>query len=228
MLWPAQAQVTVTVTPPFFTLAHGQSQVFSASVAGVTNPVVNWTSSPGGIGSLSASSGLSATYTAPASVFSGQSNTVVITASVSSGGVAYAGTATVTLIPTVTVSLSPATVTVAAGQTQQFTATVSGTVNQGLSYVLKPPVGTITSAGLYTAPATVSSNQTVTLTATSSADPTQSASATITVTPGASTYFGVGAGAPNQTITDQFIQAFNRNNFSTLVTLPPQGNVTTF
>ena len=42
-------------------------------------------------------------------------------------------------------------------------------------------MGTISAAGLYTAPGTISAAQTVTVTATSAADPTKSASAAITV-----------------------------------------------
>jgi hypothetical protein len=46
---------------------------------------------------------------------------------------------------------------------------------------MSPSVGTLTTGGLYTAPATISGTQTITITATSVADTTKSASATVTL-----------------------------------------------
>ena len=82
----------------------------------------------------------------------------------------------------VSLSVSPANVTLYAGQTKQFAATVTNTGNTAVSWSISPSgVGTINSSGLYTAPATISNQQTVIVTATSQADPTKSASATITL-----------------------------------------------
>ena len=78
----------------------------------------------------------------------------------------------------VQVAISPSNPTVVSGKTQQFTATVSGTVNTRVSW--SASAGTITSSGLFTAP-TVTSTTAVTVTATSAADPTKSASATVAV-----------------------------------------------
>jgi len=78
-------------------------------------------------------------------------------------------------------SIDPATVTLSAGQSQQFTATVTGTSNPAVSWTLDAPVGTVVN-GLYTAPGSVPSPQTVTVTATSQADPTRKASAVVTLT----------------------------------------------
>jgi hypothetical protein len=66
-----------------------------------------------------------------------------------------------------------------AAQTQQFTATVTGTANTVVSWSLNPSVGTISQAGLYTAPASVSAAQNVTVTATSAADSSKSAQAVV-------------------------------------------------
>ncbi|MBV9743700.1 MAG: hypothetical protein JO099_08045, partial [Acidobacteriia bacterium] len=85
--------------------------------------------------------------------------------------------------PLLSVTVMPTTVSLGAAQTQQFTATVSGSGNTGITWTLNPPVGMVTPAGLYTAPQSVNTTQTVTLTATSVADPTKFASATITLTP---------------------------------------------
>ena len=56
---------------------------------------------------------------------------------------------------TVTVTVSPATAAVNPGHDQLFSATVAGVANQSVSWsVQEPSGGTITSAGLYTAPPT--------------------------------------------------------------------------
>ncbi|MBV9743388.1 MAG: immunoglobulin domain-containing protein, partial [Acidobacteriia bacterium] len=86
---------------------------------------------------------------------------------------------------TLTVGLTPATASLFGSQTQQFTATVNGSGNQAVTWNLTPNMGSITSAGLYTAPAMIGSLTTVTLTATSVADTTKSATATITLNPAA-------------------------------------------
>ena len=88
--------------------------------------------------------------------------------------------------PTVAVSLSPSNVALGPGGAQQFTATVSGASNTSVTWSLSPATGSISSAGLYTAPASLSAQQTVTVRATSVADATKSATATVTVNPPAS------------------------------------------
>ncbi len=90
-----------------------------------------------------------------------------------------------TTIP-VSVTISPTSATVGAGGTRQFTATVQNTSNTAVTWQVNgvtggnATVGTISSAGLYTAPA---SPATVTVTAVSQADTTKSASAQVTITP---------------------------------------------
>jgi hypothetical protein len=85
------------------------------------------------------------------------------------------------------VSISPTNASVQVGQSEQFNATVSGasngTVNWLVSGILggNSSVGTISSAGLYTAPASVPSAAVV-VTAQSSANPSNSASAGVTIT----------------------------------------------
>ncbi len=80
--------------------------------------------------------------------------------------------------PPSTVIVSPATATVPVGATQQFTA------NTQVTWSIQnatPALGSISSAGLYTAPNTVPSGA-VTIVATSQADTTKSGAATVTVT----------------------------------------------
>ena len=78
--------------------------------------------------------------------------------------------------------MTPTSVSLKGGQSQQFGTTVSGTTNTAVTWSLTPNVGTI-SSGLYTAPASVSLAQTVTVTATSSADTTKTASAAVSLQP---------------------------------------------
>ncbi len=82
--------------------------------------------------------------------------------------------AAVAVAPTIT--LSPTFVSLSAGGTQQFTATVSGTTNTAVTW--SATGGSISSGGLYTAPSTAG---TYTVQATSVADNTKSASATVAV-----------------------------------------------
>ena len=77
----------------------------------------------------------------------------------------------------VAVTINPIAATVLVSATQQFTATVTGSTNTGVTWTATG--GTVAAGGLYTAPATAGS---FTVTATSMADTTKSASAAITVT----------------------------------------------
>ena len=84
----------------------------------------------------------------------------------------------------ITVTVSPSSATLYASQQKQFSATVTNTSNTGVTWSITPAgVGSINSFGLYTAPATITSQQTVTATATSQANPTISGSATVTLMP---------------------------------------------
>ena len=80
--------------------------------------------------------------------------------------------------PPVSVIISPASVTVSSGATQQFSATVANTTNQAVTWTAT--MGTISDAGLFTAPV-VSTDTTITVTASSVAAPSQSASAIVQV-----------------------------------------------
>jgi hypothetical protein len=73
--------------------------------------------------------------------------------------------------------------TVVVGQTVTFTATVTGTTSTTVTWSVSGGVGngTISSTGVYSAPATVPNPAKVTVTATSQADATKSGSATVTV-----------------------------------------------
>ncbi len=95
--------------------------------------------------------------------------------------------------PPITVSVSPASASVVTGGTQLFTATVANSGNASVTWQVNgaaggnSTVGTISGAGLYTAPAAVPTPPQVTVTATSVADPGKSGSAAVTVTTAAGT-----------------------------------------
>jgi hypothetical protein len=93
-----------------------------------------------------------------------------------------AGTSSKTTL--ITISVAPTAASVAVGNTQQFAATVTGTSNAAVTWSVTGGAsnGTISSTGLYTAPATTPNPPQATVTATSQADSTKSASATVTVT----------------------------------------------
>src|ERR1700730_18318255 len=82
----------------------------------------------------------------------------------------------------ISVSVAPSGVNLVVGTTQQMTATVLQTFNTAVNWSVAggSANGTISSTGLYTAPATVPAQ--VTVTATSQKDPTKSGSATLTIT----------------------------------------------
>jgi hypothetical protein len=80
----------------------------------------------------------------------------------------------------VKVGLSPTSVTLLSNQKHQFTATVSGTSNTGVTW--SAAAGSVDVNGLYTAPA-VNTQTNVIVTATSNANSSKSASATVTVNP---------------------------------------------
>src|SRR6267154_2817470 len=90
---------------------------------------------------------------------------------------------------TIAVSIALATVTVAVGKTQPFTASITGTSNTAATWSVAGGAsnGTITSTGLYTAPTAVPNPAQITVTATSQADSTKSASATVTITTASAT-----------------------------------------
>jgi hypothetical protein len=90
--------------------------------------------------------------------------------------------------PVVTVSVQPDSANLSLGATQQFHATLVGTSNTAVTWEVNGAVsgsatlGTISTAGLYTAPAILPSTPGVTITAISAADATASGSASVTLT----------------------------------------------
>ena len=160
----------MAVTPANATLSAGATQTFSATVTNdTTNAGVTWSASAGTI----SAAGI---YTAPTPV---TTPTASVTAT-SKADSSKTATATVTLTP-ISVSINPMAATLVGGATQTFAATVTGdsTLNQGVTWTAS--AGTITSAGVYTAPSPITS-PTATVTAASKTDPSKAATATVTLT----------------------------------------------
>jgi hypothetical protein len=171
--------ITVSVNPSAATLTAGGSASFTATVANTTNQGVTWSVQEGAAGGTVTSAGA---YTAPATA--GTYHVVATSlADTTKGGVA---TITVTAPPPVAVSVTPSSASIAAGATLTFSATVSNSSNQGVTWSVPEGAsgGNITSAGVYTAPSTAGTYHVV---ATSSADPSKTATAPVTVSATTST-----------------------------------------
>jgi hypothetical protein len=157
------SSTTITISPGSTSVQAGASQQFTTTVTGTANTAVTWA----GTGGTITSSGL---YTAPYTP-----GTYSLTAT-SVADTTQSASATVTVIAPVSVSINPTASSVAPGNTQQFSATVSGSTNSSVTWTASG--GAISSSGLYTAP---SISGTYLVTATSVADSSKSASATVTV-----------------------------------------------
>lgn len=193
----SSSAIVVTLSPNTpQTLREGQKLSITASVTNdPQNAGVTWACSPSPCGSFNPAdtpSGTPTIYTAPTSVTATLAITVTATSVTDN---TKSASLTVTVIPPISVTLSPSTPqTVAEGQTLSITATVANDpANGGVNWTTtcsatacgtvsprSTPSGTATT---YAPPAPVTANLTVTVTATSLTDITKSASLTVTVTP---------------------------------------------
>ena len=181
---PLSVSSVLGVAPMFPTLYAGQTSQFNVFQPGVTSSIpVSWSIQPqSGSNAIIGSINSSGVYKAPSSVT--QQYLVFITAT-SKADPSKSVTTGVGIFPPVSISLSPSTpVILNAGQTFRFTPTISNALDSNLEWSItnKSP-GSIDSTGLYTAPATVKSQQTVTVIATSIADSSKTATGTITLLP---------------------------------------------
>ncbi len=106
----------------------------------------------------------------------------------------------------VTVGVPEPSVWIQSGVTQTLVGWVNGTDNKRLRWSMEPPLGRITTDGVYTAPEVKSPTQTI-ITATSAADPNAKAAITLTVMPPGPIRVKVGnataaRGAPNRFAPD--------------------------
>ena len=196
---PAVPIVTsVTVSPSSRTMERGSTFQFSAAVTGTNNPGtgVTWRVSSNTAGTGSVTSGTSISSGGLLTVSANETITTLYVTATSTVDTTKSGSATVTVnipvVPTVTsVTVSPSSQTITRGNTQQFSAAVTGTNNPGTGVTWRVSSNTagtgsvtsgtsISSGGLLT----VSANETMTtlyVTATSTVDTTKSGSAAVTV-----------------------------------------------
>jgi len=191
MLACTHGSINVMVTPASATVQVGANYQFMATVTGTMNTDVTWqvNTIQGGndtVGTIT-SMGL---YTAPAQV--PDPATVTVTAVSKATDVANA-MAAVTITTAPSLDVTPSHATVAAGATQQFLANGGAAManwqvngKDGGSAA----AGTITTAGVYTAPAIPPPGQTVTVTAISQSDSSLSDSVTVTIAPSVATLNG--------------------------------------
>jgi len=225
------------------TVPVGGSQQFAATVTGASNTSVTWEVNrvPGGNSTWGkvSSTGL---YTAPATVPTPP--TVTVSAVSNANGFTKASVE-VTIggknTPTVSVTTTPSGVTdVYTATTQTFNATVTNETNTAVNWQVNgvaggnSTVGTISSAGVYTAPSAVPSHPVVLITAVSQANttvwdsypitvvtpPSAAQPAPQTISPGATATYKLAlkanTGDPHQPITLSCVQS----------TLPPGATCT--
>ena len=125
--------------------------------------------------------------------------------------------------PAVSIAIAPVSANVAAGKTQQLTPTVTGASKTGVIWSVNGVVGgnaalgTVTKAGLYTAPSRVPASTSVTVAATSEQDPSKSATASLTVVAGTIGVPPTGVATPTAPVAPDII-------ITTPITLPPSDN----
>jgi hypothetical protein len=121
---------------------------------------------------------------------------------------ASCGTAAKVIVPpaipaSVSVSVSPTSANIRAGTSYNFSASVTGSSNTAVTWSVNsttggsPTLGTIDASGKYTAPATLSSPNTVTITATSSANTSKSSSSAVTLLNPTPTLSGISPASTN-------------------------------
>ena len=164
--------VFVSISPSSVNMPAGGAQTFLATVTGSSNTAVTWTVQEGAAGGSITGAGF---YTAPSA-----QGTYHITAT-SQADSTKSATATVTVAaPLVSVAITPAVVGIRPGGAQTFTATVTGSSNTAVIWAVQEGAagGTITDAGVYTAPPSLGTYHVV---ATSVADANKSATAAVSV-----------------------------------------------
>ena len=165
--------VAVAVVPVAARLLPGESTSFAAAVTGSAVTAVVWTVQEAGGGVVDGSG----RYTAPSTTGTFH----VVASSAADPRVSGTAVVTVTSAPLVAVSVAPRTASLSTGGTVTFVATVTGSTNIGATWSVPEGAagGTVTAAGVYTAPPVAGTYHVV---ATSNADSTKSDVAVVTVT----------------------------------------------
>lgn len=167
---------TLSITPSSATVLQNASVTFAARSNGVPTTAVTWQISPA-FGIMS-STGV---YTAPRTVST--STSVLVTARLNSNNSVTATASVQVQPPAPTLSITPGSMIVAPGATANFTAMSNNTPTTAVTWQISPTVGSISSSGVYTAPANLSSSTSVQVTARLNSNTSVSANATVQVQP---------------------------------------------
>lgn len=167
---PPNIVVQIAQSSP--SVSQGASLTFTAIVSGTANGAVTWSIQEGSAGGTITSTGV---YTAP--MVAG--NYHVIATSVANPS---SSSTVIVNVPKVQMSISPAGPSMGAGESQTFQAAISGCVSPAINWSVQGGAagGTITAAGVYTAPPTFG---TYTVVATSAGCANNSASVLVSVAP---------------------------------------------
>ena len=172
---------TITTQPQNQTVTVGSTATFSVVATGTAPLSYQWSKSGTAISGATGSN-----YTTPATVSGDTGATFTVKVSnVAGSQTSHAATLTVNGATGVTVILSPPRAAVTTGVGQTFTATVAGTANTAVTWSVdgtaggNATVGTISTGGVYTPPATAGTH---TVAATSVANTSASGSAAVAVT----------------------------------------------
>jgi len=173
----------ITITPGSASVPSGNTQSFTASVTGgsVSTQSVSWSILEGSAGGTIDANG---NYTAPSTP--GIYHVLAIWSADASVSASATVTVTAATVPPVTVTIAPANVSMSVQATQTFTAIVTGTTNQAVTWQLEESWGgTLTANGVYTAPMIAGTYHII---ATSVFNPNDSATVTVNVTAGGASW----------------------------------------
>jgi hypothetical protein len=170
----APAPITVSISPTNATVKIGATDQFTATVTGSTTGTA-WTLNPATLGTLSANGLFTATTAGQGTITAASQQDPTKSAS----ALITVSSATPPPPPSaITVTVTPSALTLAAGASHQFSATLTNST-QGVNWTASAAIGKITSNGMLTAAMVPATGK---VTATSVQDPTKSASVQVTLT----------------------------------------------
>ena len=200
--------IVVILSPTSITIFLGATQQFTVTVSNTSNTAVTW--SVNGIVGGDAQVGFitnTGLYTAPQNLPTGS---VTVTAT-SQADSSKSASATVSVQSDLVVVVAPNAASVELGATRQFTENVTGSGNpsRAVSWSVNDipggnaTFGTITAAGLYTAPQ-ILPGAAIKVTATSVADPSKKFDVAVTITSNLTVAITSGPGAVNNGASAQY------------------------
>jgi len=239
-LTAAANAATVTLTPAGSTVAGGGTVAYYAAVTGSESQTITWfvdgvAKGNSTVGALTANGNAAhMLYTAPA--VSGSHTVKTVATNAAGASVSGSTTVTVQSLNTATVTLTPATSTVACGGTVAYYSAVSGSASQTITWFVdgvangNSTVGALTLNGnvahmLYTAPATGGSH-TVKAVATNAAGATTSGQAALTVASSAPVILSFTSSPSTITAGQGSILTWTTSGTTKLSIAPSVGDVT--